>query len=102
ASRGPGSGRRSSTGRRCTTPTRTSPLRLPANASIQGEAPMSLPDHTTLNWGPWYRRTPFFGAPPRARCSAYDVYQHMYHPNTYGDPVEEYWALVNDVTLWDV
>ena len=26
----------------------------------------------------------------------------MYHPNTYGDPVEEYWALVNDVTLWDV
>ena len=26
----------------------------------------------------------------------------MYHPNTYGDPAEEYWALVNDVTLWDV
>jgi aminomethyltransferase len=26
----------------------------------------------------------------------------MLHPNTYGDPVEEYWALVNDVTLWDV
>ena len=63
---------------------------------------MSLPDHTTLNWGPWYRRSPFFEATLRAGCSAYDVYQHMYHPNTYGDPVEEYWALVNDVTLWDV
>ena len=63
---------------------------------------MSLPDHTTLNWGPWYRRSPFFDATLRAGCTAYDVYQHMYHPNTYGDPVEEYWALVNDVTLWDV
>jgi glycine cleavage system aminomethyltransferase T len=26
----------------------------------------------------------------------------MYHPNTYGDPLEEYWSLINDVTLWDV
>ena len=63
---------------------------------------MTLPEHTTLNWGPWYRRSPFFEATLRAGCSAYDVYQHMYHPNTYGDPTEEYWALVNDVTLWDV
>ena len=63
---------------------------------------MVLPDHTTLNFGPWYRRSPFFEATLRAGCCAYDIYQHMYHPNTYGDPVEEYWALVNDVTLWDV
>ena len=63
---------------------------------------MPLPEHTTLNWGPWYRRSPYFEATLRAGCSAYDIYQHMYHPNTYGDPVEEYWALVNDVTLWDV
>jgi glycine cleavage system aminomethyltransferase T len=62
----------------------------------------ALPDHTTLNWGPWYRRSPFFEATLRAGCTAYDVYQHMYHPNSYGDPVEEYWSLVNDVTLWDV
>ena len=26
----------------------------------------------------------------------------MYHPNTYGDPEDEYRSLVNDVTLWDV
>ena len=63
---------------------------------------MPTPTSTTLNFGPWYRRSPFFEATLRAGCSAYDVYQHMYHPNTYGDPVEEYWALVNDVTLWDV
>ena len=63
---------------------------------------MPLPEHTTLNWGPWYRRSPYFEATLRAGCSAYDIYQHMYHPNTYGDPVEEYWALLNDVTVWDV
>ena len=63
---------------------------------------MTTPTGTTLNFGPWYRRSPFFDATLRAGCSAYDVYQHMLHPNTYGDPVEEYWAHVNDVTLWDV
>ncbi len=57
---------------------------------------------TTLNPGPWYRTSPFYAATQRAGCSAYDIYQHMYHPNTYGDPAEEYRALVNDVTLWDV
>jgi glycine cleavage system aminomethyltransferase T len=61
-----------------------------------------VPRSTTLNFGPWYRRSPFFEATLRAGCSAYDVYQHMYHPNTYGDPIEEYWSLINDVTLWDV
>jgi aminomethyltransferase len=63
---------------------------------------VGTPTSTTLNFGPWYRRSPFFDATLRAGCSAYDVYQHMYHPNTYGDPVEEYWSLINDVTLWDV
>ena len=30
---------------------------------------------TTLNFGPWYRRSPFFDATLRAGCSAFDVYQ---------------------------
>ena len=63
---------------------------------------MTEPTSTILNLGPWYRKSPFFDATLRAGCSAYDIYQHMYHPNTYGDPLEEYWALVNGVTLWDV
>jgi len=32
----------------------------------------------------------------------YSFYNHMYHPRHYGDPVEEYWQLLNGVTLWDV
>src|SRR5919198_1807263 len=32
----------------------------------------------------------------------YSFYNHMYHPRHYGDPVEEYWQLLDGVTLWDV
>ncbi|HSL33037.1 MAG TPA: glycine cleavage T C-terminal barrel domain-containing protein [Candidatus Limnocylindrales bacterium] len=59
-------------------------------------------DSSTLYFGPWYRRSPFFEKTLEAGCSAYDIYNHMYLPGYYGDPVEEYWALLNGVTLWDV
>jgi glycine cleavage system aminomethyltransferase T len=64
----------------------------------------AMPDvtSTTLYFGPWYRKSPFFEATLRWGCTAYDVYNHMYLPASYGDPAAEYWALVNDVTLWDV
>src|SRR6478672_8849522 len=78
------------------------PLASPDLAARQEGATVSQPSSTTLNFGPWYRRSPYFEATLRAGCTAYDVYQHMYHPNTYGDPLEEYWSLINDVTLWDV
>jgi aminomethyltransferase len=48
------------------------------------------------------RKTPYFEASRRHGVKAYSVYNHMYHPRRYGDPVEEYWKLLNDVTLWDV
>jgi aminomethyltransferase len=32
----------------------------------------------------------------------YSVYNHTYHPRHYGDPVEEYYKLLEGVTLWDV
>ena len=56
----------------------------------------------TLYFGPWYRRSPFFEKTLAAGCSAYDIYNHMYLPGYYADPIEEYWALLNDVTVWDV
>jgi len=68
-------------------------------------SPMTTPattDSSTLYFGPWYRRSPFFEKTLEAGCSAYDIYNHMYLPGYYGDPVEEYWALLNGVTLWDV
>jgi len=57
---------------------------------------------TTLYFGPWYRRSPFFEATLRWGCKAYDIYNHMYLPAFYDELAAEYWALVNDVTLWDV
>ena len=59
-------------------------------------------DSSTLYFGPWYRRSPFFEKTLAAGCSAYDIYNHMYLPGYYGDPIEEYWALLNGVTIWDV
>jgi len=57
---------------------------------------------TTLYFGPWYRRSPFFEATLRHGCQAYDIYNHMYLPGYYDDPVKEYWHLLNHVTIWDV
>lgn len=57
---------------------------------------------TKLFFGPWYRKSPFFAATQRAGCDHYDIYNHMYLAARYGDPVEEYWHLTNQVTLWDV
>jgi len=57
---------------------------------------------TNLYFGPWYRRSPFFEATLRWGCQAYDIYNHMYLPAYYGELEAEYWALINDVTLWDV
>jgi aminomethyltransferase len=61
-----------------------------------------LEQSATIYFGPWYRRSPFFEATRRAGCTAYDVYNHMLLPAYYDDPVTEYWALANDVTVWDV
>lgn len=57
---------------------------------------------TTLYFGPWYRRSPYFEATIRAGCTAFDIYNHTYLPAYFGDPVEEYWHLLQHVTLWDV
>ena len=64
-------------------------------------ASTTIPDSTTLYFGPWYGRSPFFEATLRAGCSAYDVC-HTYIPACYDDPVTEYWHLLEKVTLWDV
>ena len=48
------------------------------------------------------RRSPYFEATRRYGCKAYSTYNHMFLPSYYDDPVNEYWKVVNDVTLWDV
>ena len=55
-----------------------------------------------FRFGPRYRKSPFFECTRRAGCTAWGIYNHMYIPNYYDDPIEEYRALTEDVTLWDV
>ena len=50
----------------------------------------------------YYRKSPFFAASKRAGVKSFDVYNHMLIPAAYGTDDSDYWALVNDVTLWDV
>src|SRR5262252_1017848 len=48
------------------------------------------------------RRSPYFEATQRYGARAYTVYNHMLFPICFGDLEDEYWHLVNHVTLWDV
>src|SRR5699024_7527467 len=51
---------------------------------------------------PRIRKSPFFYASRQHGVGMYSVYNHTYHPRHYGDPIAEYWHLLNGVTLWDV
>ena len=62
-----------------------------------------MPSETfTFYVQPWYRKSPYFEATKRHGCTSWGLYNHMLLPTLYDDPITEYWALVNDVTLWDV
>jgi glycine cleavage system aminomethyltransferase T len=62
----------------------------------------AVPTSSTLYFGPWQRKSPFFQASLRHGARAFDIYNHMLIPGFYDDPIAEYWHLLNAVTLWDV
>ncbi|TLW94491.1 glycine cleavage system protein T [Saccharomonospora piscinae] len=51
---------------------------------------------------PRLRKSPYFWKSRAHGAACYSVYNHTYHPRHYGDPVGEYWALLEGVTVWDV
>jgi len=48
------------------------------------------------------RTSPFFEATRRWGCQAYGVYNRMYMPLYYRNPEQEFWHLIEHVSLWDV
>ena len=56
----------------------------------------------TVFFYPRIRLSPYFEATQRHGAKAYSAYNHMYIPSWYGDTDDEYWALTNDVVIWDV
>jgi len=59
-------------------------------------------DMSLVQRGARLRRTPFFDATQRYGARGYTVYNHTLFPICFADLEEEYWHLINHVTLWDV
>jgi aminomethyltransferase len=59
-------------------------------------------DMSLIQRGARLRRSPFFDATQRYGAKGYTVYNHMLFPTCFADFEEEYWHLLNHVTLWDV
>jgi glycine cleavage system aminomethyltransferase T len=55
-----------------------------------------------ISFGPRVRKSPFFEATMRYGAKAFTIYNHVFMPTVYAGPTDEYWKLVNGVTLWDV
>ena len=55
-----------------------------------------------FGFGTQIRKSPFFEATVRWGAKEFSVYNHMYIPRDFGDPVQNFWNLVNDAILCDV
>ena len=62
----------------------------------------NAPPKPHLGFGTRIRKSPFFESTLAWGCKEYTTYNHMYFPVYYNTPEEDFWSLVNDVTLWDV
>ncbi len=63
---------------------------------------MSEFDMSLVQRGARNRRTPYYEAEQRYRPLGYTVYNHMYFPIRFDSFENEFEALLNDVTVWDV
>ena len=55
-----------------------------------------------FSFGTQVRKSPYFDATARWGAKGFSVYNHMYIPRDFGDPVQNFWNLVNDAILCDV
>ena len=55
-----------------------------------------------VGFGTQIRKSPYFDATVRWGAQGFSVYNHMYIPRDFGDPVQNFWNLVNDAILCDV
>ena len=63
---------------------------------------MSTQNASSFGFGTQIRKSPYFDATIRWGAKAFSVYNHMYIPRDFGDPVQNYWNLINDAILCDV
>ena len=80
----------------------TDVLPRPGVLDIAPEPPPTTVTDPAVLLYPRLRKSPYFWKSRAHGVAMYSVYNHTYHPRHYGDPVAEYWALLEGVTLWDV
>jgi glycine cleavage system aminomethyltransferase T len=61
-----------------------------------------MPDLVDFGFGTQIRKSPYFDATVEWGAKAFSVYTHMYIPRDFGDPVANFWNLVNTAILCDV
>ena len=61
-----------------------------------------MTDNPEISFSTRIRKSPFFDSTMKWGCKGFTVYNRMYMPTYYKSFVDDYWSLVNDVTLWDV
>jgi len=61
-----------------------------------------MKDLDNFGFGTQIRKSPYFDATVRWGAKAFSVYNHMYIPRDFGDPIQNYWNLVNEAILCDV
>ena len=60
------------------------------------------PSFSEFSFGTQVRKSPYSDAALRWGARGFSVYNHMYIPRDFGDPVQNFWNLVNDAILCDV
>lgn len=55
-----------------------------------------------FSFGTQVRKSPYTDAALRWGAQGFSVYNHMYIPRDFGDPVQNFWNLVNEAILCDV
>ena len=63
---------------------------------------MNNSNNKEFSFGTQVRKSPYFDATVRWGAKGFSVYNHMYIPRDFGDPVQNFWNLVNDAILCDV
>jgi glycine cleavage system aminomethyltransferase T len=61
-----------------------------------------MSDLVDFGFGTQIRKSPYFYATVEWGAKAFSVYNHMYIPRDFGDPVANFWNLVNTAILCDV
>jgi len=69
---------------------------------MTNDTPAKALQNTDFGFGTQIRKSPYFDATVRWGAKDFSVYNHMYIPRDFGNPVQNFWNLVNEAILCDV